>query len=220
MNTKPATPSPLVEGQMVIIIARFILIVASLILIMVDARSTKAVSPMVTRVEIMTVLLLAVSNFYLVSQVLTKRKTHDIVLYGVSLADLLVITLAVMMQGGFASGTYIFYFPAMLMFALAFPALELYLFLGGTICIYAMISMVSMSFMENTAPVTDGLETLFIRLLMLAAIAVCGNYFAQIERNRRNVILSNHFAAQQQQQLQPTPTAVAMPQQVPARQNG
>ncbi len=213
MNVKPSTPNPLVEGQMVIIIARFILIVATLILIMVDAKFTKTVSPIVTRVEIMTVLLLAVSNFYLVSQVLTKRKTHDIVLYGMSMADLMVITLAVMMQGGFASGTYIFYFPAMLMFALAFPALELYLFLGGTMSIYAFISMVSMATMNNVEAV-DGLETLFIRLLMLAAIAVCGNHFAQLERNRRSVILSNHFAAQQQAS-QPEQMAQVRPNQVP-----
>lgn len=207
MNTKPATVNPLVEGQMVIIIARFVLIVASLILIMVDARSTKTVSPMVTRIEIMIVLLLAVSNFYLVSQVLTKRKTMSIVLYGVSLADLGVISLSVIMQHGFTSGSYIFYFPAMLMFALAFPALELYLFLGGTICLYGFISIVSM-------PTLDSLETLFIRLLMLTAIAVCGNHFAQIERNRRSVILSNHFAAQQPQA---EPSVQGMPQQVAVR---
>lgn len=213
MNVKPTNPSPLVEGQMVIIIARFILIVACLILIMVDARSTKAVPAMVTRIEIMTVLLLAVSNFYLVSQVLTKRKTPDIVLYGVSMADLAVITLAVIMQGGFTSGTYIFYFPAMLMFALAFPALELYLFLGGTISVYAFISMVSMAAMNSTDAL-DGLETLFIRLLMLAAIAVCGNHFAQIERNRRSVILSKHFAAQQASQAESS--APVMPQHVAA----
>lgn len=212
MNVKPATPSPLVEGQMVIIITRFVLILATLILIMVDAKTTQEVSPMVTRIEILTVLLLAVSNFYLVSQVLTKRKTLDIVLYGMSLADLGVITLAVIMQGGFTSGTYIFYFPAMLMFALAFPALELYLFLGGTICIYAFISMVSMSF-TATSP-ADGLETLFIRLLMLAAIAICGNHFAQIERNRRSVILSKHFAAQQPQAES---SAQALPQQILVR---
>ena len=210
MNTKPATPSPLVEGQMVIIIARFVLIVVSLVLIMMDARSAKMVSPLVTRVEIMIVLLLAVSNFYLVSQVLTKRKTMDIVLYGMSLADLGVITLSIILQGGFASGTYIFYFPAMLAFALAFPALELYLFLGGTISLYGFIGLVSLG--SNV----DNLETLFIRLLMLAAIAVCGNHFAQIERNRRNLILSNHFAAQQQAS-QPEALAAVMQQQISVR---
>jgi hypothetical protein len=44
---------------------------------------------------------------------------------------------------------------------------------------------------------------------MLTAVAVCGHHFAQLERNRRNVILSNHFAAQQPQSETPMP----MPQQ-------
>ena len=208
MNTKPNTVSPLVEGQMVIIVARFVLIVACLVLILMDAKSgNAAVSFTVTRFEIMVVLLLAVSNFYLVSQVLTRRKTQDIVLYGMSLADLAVISVVIIAQGGFQSDTYIFYFPAMLAFALAFPMLELYLFLGGTIALYSFISLVSMHDVNS-------LETLLVRLLMLTAIAVCGNHFAQIERNRRNVILSNHFVAQQPQV---EATATGLTQQAPVR---
>ena len=202
MNTKPATVNPLVEGQMVIIVARFVLIVACLVLILADARSgNAAVNFTVTRFEIMVVLLLAVSNFFLVSQVLTKRKTQSMILYGMSLADLAVISVVIIAQGGFRSDTYIFYFPAMLAFALAFPMLELYLFLGGTISMYCFISMITLGSVEN-------LETLLVRLLMLTAIAVCGNHFAQIERNRRNLILSNHFAAQHPQ------PRVEMPEQL------
>lgn len=205
MNTKPTTLNPLIEGQMVIIVARFVLIVACLILIVMDAKSANsAVDFSVTRFEIMGVLLLAVSNFYLVSQVMTKRKTMDIVIYGVSLADLAVISAVVIAQGGFSSGSYIFYFPAMLAFALAFPMIELALFLGATISIYGFISLISMTMNH-----IDGVETLLIRLLMLTAVAVCGHHFAQLERNRRNVILSNHFAAQQPQSEAPLP----MPQQ-------
>lgn len=205
MNTKPTAINPLIEGQMVIIVARFVLIVACLILIVMDAKSANsAVDFDVTRFEIMGVLLLAVSNFYLVSQVMTKRKTMDIVIYGVSLADLAVISAVVIAQGGFSSGSYIFYFPAMLAFALAFPMIELALFLGATISIYGFISLISMTLNH-----IDGVETLLIRLLMLTAVAVCGHHFAQLERNRRNVILSNHFAAQQPQSEAPMP----MPQQ-------
>jgi hypothetical protein len=211
MNTKPAVVSPLVEGQMVIIVARFVLIVACFILILADAKSgSAAVKFIVTRFEIMVVLLLAVSNFYLVSQVLTKRKTPDIILYGMSLADIAVISVVIIAQGGFSSGTYIFYFPAMLAFALAFPMMELYLFLGGTISLYGFICLTTLQ--GNV----DNLESLLVRLLMLTAVAVCGNHFAQIERNRRNVILGNHFAAQQPQP-QVEPSAPVLTQQTPIR---
>ncbi len=202
MNTKPTPINPLAESQMVIIIARFVLVAACLLLILMDARSAKTVSFTVSRFEIVVVMLLAVSNFYLVSQVMTKRKTQELVLYGMSLADLAVISMVVIVQGGFSSGTYIFYFPAMLSFALAFPTMELYLFLAGTVSIYGFIGLVSIGNVDN-------LEILTIRILMLIAVAVCGNRFAQIERNRRAAILSKQFAVQQPQ----PEAAVYIPQQ-------
>lgn len=203
MNTKPTPINPLAESQMVIIIARFVLVAACLLLILMDARTAKTVSFAVSRFEIIVVMLLAVSNFYLVSQVMTKRKTQELVLYGMSLADLAVISMVVIAQGGFSSGTYIFYFPAMLSFALAFPTLELYLFLTGTVSIYGFISLISLG--SNV----DNLEMLMVRILMLTAVAVCGNRFAQIERSRRAAILSKQFAAQQPQ----PEAAVYVPQQ-------
>lgn len=195
-TTKPTPVNPLAEGQIVIIIARFVLVAACLILILMDARSENSAVPFdITRFEIMGVLLLAVSNFYLVSQVMTKRKTMDIVIYGVSLADLAVISAVVIAQGGFNSGSYIFYFPAMLAFALAFPMLELSIFLGTTISVYGFISLVSLGFASDRPE--NGLEILIVRLLMLTAVAVCGHHFAQIERNRRNAILSSQVMPQQ-----------------------
>lgn len=199
--SKPVTINPLAEGQMVIIIARFVLVLVSMFLILAD---TESVSFNVIRFEIMVVLLLAVSNFALVAQVLTKRKTMDMVLYAMSLADLAVISIVIIVQGGFQSDVYIFYFPAMLAFALAFPMLELYMFLGGTVCLYGFISMVTM---ESV----DDIQTLLVRILMLTAVAGCANYFAQIERNRRNVILRNHFVAQQVSQGEIEPASAAMP---------
>lgn len=195
MNNKP-TINPLAEGQMVIVVARFVLIVACLFLILFDARSAKTVSFAVSRIEIIVVMLLAISNFYLVSQVLTKRKINSVVLYAVSLADMAVITLVVMLQGGFQSGSYVFYFPAILSFALAFPSFELYLFLAGTTAVYGIISLFSMGTIDN-------METLLMRLLMLTAVAVCGNRFAQIERNRRVAILNQQAAIQQPSPVEP-----------------
>ncbi|MGC1379353.1 MAG: hypothetical protein WA821_24190 [Anaerolineales bacterium] len=202
-TTKPATINPLAEGQIVIIVARFVLVLACLFLILMDAKSEKTVSFNVTRFEIMVVLLLAVSNFFLVAQVLTKRKTLDLILYGMSIADLAVITIVVIIQGGFRSEVYTFYFPAMLAFALAFPMLELYVFLGGTVFLYSFVSL----FTLNSV---DDIQTLLVRVLMLVAVAVCANHFAQIERNRRNTLLRNHFAAQQLAQGESQPASPSM----------
>ena len=188
MSTNKSTPnvSPLAEGQMVIIVARWILVLSGLFLVLCDTQSV----PMNTiRFEIMVILLLAVSNFYLVAQVLTKRRTLDAVLYGMGIADLAVITLIIVAQQGFASNVYTFYFPAMLAFSVVFPTVELYVFLCGTVGVYGFIGLV-------TLQTTDDFQTLVIRLLMLAAVAVCGNYFARIERNRRHVTLQNQLVTE------------------------
>jgi hypothetical protein len=196
MNTnKPTTINPLAEGQMVIIIARWVLVLTSLFLILAD---TKSVTFNTTRFEIMVVLLLAVSNFYLVAQVITKRQTLDVVIYGMSLADLAVISVVIIAQGGFSSNVYTYYFPAMLAFSLAFPMLELYLYLGATVSIYSFISLFTL---QNV----DDIQTLLVRMLMLTAIAVCGNHFAQLERSRRNAILGNRFVAQQLEEKEAEP---------------
>jgi hypothetical protein len=184
MNTNKPTPvNPLAEGQMVIIVARWVLVLTSLFLILADAES---VSFNIIRFEIMAVLLLAVSNFFLIAQLLTKRKVLDMLIYGMSLADLAVISLVIAGQGGFSSNVYTFYFPALLAFSVAFPTLELYLFLGTTVSVYSLIGLL-------TIHSVDDFQTLIIRLLMFTAIAVCGNYFARIERNRYNAALQNKF---------------------------
>jgi hypothetical protein len=177
--------SPLADGQMIIIIARWILVFSGLFLTLCD---TQSVSMLTIRFEILVILLLAVSNFYLVAQVLTKRHTLDLVFYGMGIADLAVITLIILVQNGFQSNVYTFYFPAMLAFSVVFPTIELYAFLGATVGTYGLIGLL-------TLQTTDDFQTLIIRLLMLSAVAVCGNYFARIERNRRKVALQNQLVS-------------------------
>jgi len=182
-NKTAQNVGPLADGQMVIIVARWILIFSSLFLILCD---TQSVNLNTVRFEIMVILLLAVSNFYLVAQVLTKRPTLDVVLYGMGLADLAAITLIILVQRGFESNVYTFYFPAMLAFSVVFPTLELYLFLGLTDGLYGLIGLM-------TLQTSDDFQTLVIRLLMLSAVAICGNYFARIERNRHKLALQNQL---------------------------
>lgn len=163
----------LAQGQSVIVIARWVLAVAGIFLILLDPGHINIV-----RFQIMIILGLAVSNFYLSAQILMKKRTLESVIYGASLADLGVITAIVISQGGFKSDTFAFYFPAMLAMSLAFPTVILYLYLGTTVMTYALISTV-------TVTTTNDLQVLIIRLLMLIAVAVCGNMYQRIERERR-----------------------------------
>ena len=179
-TTKSSQPNPLAEGQMVIIIARWVLVVAGLVLILLD---TASLTLTLIKFEIMVILALAVSNFYLVAQVLTKRKTLEVIVYGLGLIDIVVVTAIIIAQGGFESNVYTFYFPAILAFSVAFPTAMLCLFLGGTVGVYGFVCLLD-------ADVAFGdLQTLAIRLLMLAAVGVVGNYFARLERDHRRAAL-------------------------------
>lgn len=173
MKTKlPQSLLDLSQGQIVIIVARWLLILAGLVLLLLNPPSLTVV-----RFQILFILGLAVANFYLCAQVLMKRKTLEWVIYAASLADIAVITLIVLSQGGFASNTYTFYFPALLAMSVAFNTGVLIFYAGGMIWLYGLISVFTIRH-------TDDFQTLVIRLLMMMAIPVCGILYQHIEQQR------------------------------------
>src|SRR5439155_24984893 len=132
---------------------------------------------------------LAVANFFLHAQLLMRRPVPDVVVYAASAADIAVITTLILSQHGFASDLYIFYFVALLAFAVAFPTRETAIFAGITSAIYAAIGVVSVdtTYAFEQGTVDDNLLTLVARVLMLAAAAFCGNLYWRQERDRRLV---------------------------------
>jgi hypothetical protein len=174
----PAKPHPvsddLTAGQLVILTARWILVLAGLLLTLLAPGTLGAL-----RFQIMVLLVLAVANFYLCAQVFTRQPTLKEVVYVASLADLIVITLIVLSQGGFKSNTYVFYFPALLAISVAFSTPMLLVFTSGVLAVYAFIGAASLNNWDGD------LQILVIRLLMLTAVAVCGNQYWRMERSRR-----------------------------------
>jgi hypothetical protein len=182
--SKPISPSDeLSQGQMVIIIARWILVLSGLFLILWDPGAISTL-----RFKIMFLLMLAASNFYLCTQVLRRRPTLEAVVYGASLADLAVITAIILSEGGFESNTYTFYFPALLALSVAFPTFMLVLFAGGAVAAYAGLSLLTLPDLGD-----GNLQTLLIRLLMLVAITAVGHQFRRIERRRQEALPSNEL---------------------------
>ncbi len=177
--TKPhSPPTDLAQGQTVIVTARWILVLAGLILILLNPGPLGAL-----RLQVLVLLGLAVANFYLCAQIFMRRPAMEPVIYVASLADLVVIALILISQQGFESGTFVFFFPAMLAISVAFPGPMLLLFTGGAVTMYAMIGLF-------TLPTLDDAQFLVIRLLMLVAVAMCGYKYSHIERNRRNAMLA------------------------------
>ena len=163
----------LAHGQGVIIAARWVLVVSALALAVWEPRALGEL-----RVQIVLILGLAVANFFLHSQVLMRRPVREAVVYAASAADIGVVSLIVIAAGGFSSGAYVFYFPALVAMSVAFrPAMTL-AFGAATAVAYSLVSL------PTFTPETDGV-VLVSRLAMLAAVAVCGSVYWRIERNRR-----------------------------------
>ncbi len=144
----PIVSEDVASGQIVIIAARWVLVLAGLLLTLWQPGTVAEL-----RVHIVALLLLAVGNFYLHAQVLMRRPLPDLTVYAASVADIAVITLLAFSQGGAASGIYIFYFPAIMAFAVAFPGLVTGGFVAAVLLLYGTLYAVSAG---GAAPRTPG----------------------------------------------------------------
>ena len=171
----------LAHGQVVIIAARWILVVAGLVLALWDPAEMGEL-----RTQIVLVLGLAVGNFYLHGQLLNKKPVLSRVVYAASAADIAVISLIMIVQGGFESNLYVFYFPALLAMSVAFRTEIAASFAGAAIATYGVISLATLGDASGVMLMT--------RLLMLASVAFCGNVYWRIERDRRTAAAQSRDA--------------------------
>jgi len=163
----------LAHGQLVVVAARWVLVLTGLVLAMWNPGELADL-----RIQITVILTLAVVNFYLHAQVLTRRPVLDPVVLAASVGDLAVISLLVASQGGSSSNLYIFYFPAILALSVAFPAALTALYSGAAMLLYGAIAFASQTTEADA-------QNVIVRLLMLAAVAACGGIFHTIEAGRR-----------------------------------
>jgi hypothetical protein len=168
----------LIYGQPVIVTARWIFVFSGLIFALWNAETLGSL-----RVQFIAIFALALANFYLQAQLLMKRPVIDLVVYVSSAIDLLLVSLLAANQGGFDSIIYVFYFPAIAAFSVAFATRWTALYIVITMLIYAMISAM-------------GGEPLIVitRLVMIAAVGFCGNLYRRIEKSRRQAAGEAHEA--------------------------
>lgn len=167
----------LAVGQSVVVAARWLLVAAGLALALVAPAS-----PELLRAQVTCVLLLAVCNFGLQAQILRRQPTLAAIAYGASATDIAIVTALVAINGGFASGLYVFYFPAILALAVAFPP-------GITVAYVAVTIVLYLAVVTGAMP-AGGEVQLLIRCLAIVAIAVCGTVYSGIEASRRRADLS------------------------------
>ncbi len=160
----------LAYGQPVIVAVRWIMIVSALILAIWNVDSMQDL-----RMQIIAILLLAVTNFYLQAQLLMKRPLPKHLVYAASAVDIFLITILVMFQVGYWSSIYVFYLPAIAAFAVAFPR--------GLTAIYTAIIVL----LYGLICITTGnahADVIMARLLMITGVAFCGSLYLQLEHQR------------------------------------
>ena len=162
----------LAHGQTVLVWARWILIGTGLLLSFWGPKDL-----LTLQVQLAAIIALAFGNFYLHVQLLRGHPAIDNVVYGASLADLSVVTALVLVQHGYPSPVFIFYFAAIVGISVAFPTFLTAGYTAITVGVYGIIALA-------TAPV-EAYPAIFTRLLMIAAVALVGNLFARSEATRR-----------------------------------
>ena len=163
------------RGQMIIVLARWILVLAGL---MVALWSPQKLSEL--QIEVGVLLLVAIANFHLHAQLVQRRPTLPLIARAASIGDLVVITLLVALQGGASSNLYVFYLPALLAIAVAFRTEEAAALASLGVFLYAVVGIYS------RVPS----DVLLLRLLMLAAVVVIGNTYWRLHRERITSTLS------------------------------
>jgi hypothetical protein len=168
-----------VFGQTVLVWARWILIGTGLVL------SFWTPTDLLTlQIQLAAIIALAFGNFYLHVQLLRGHPAIDNVVYAASIGDLCVVTALVLVQGGYPSPVFVFYFAAVVGISVAFPTVLTAAYTAIVIGVYGVICFA-------TAP-SDEFPAVFTRLLMITAIAVCGNLFARNESHRRQDAIRIH----------------------------
>ncbi|HET9780820.1 MAG TPA: hypothetical protein VFR33_03490 [Candidatus Dormibacteraeota bacterium] len=162
----------LAYGQTVLVWGRWILIGTGLLLSFWSPKDL-----MTLQVQLAAIIALAFGNFYLHVQLLRGHPALDNVVYAASLADITVVTALVVVQNGYPSPVFIFYFAAIVGISVAFPT---WMTAGYTALVIGAYGLICVS----TAPVGD-MPAVFTRLLMIGAVALCGNLFARSEAKRR-----------------------------------
>lgn len=179
------------HGQIVIVIAKWVLVCAGLFLVLWAPAEIGQL-----RVQILVLLLLAVENFYHHAQLLKRRAVPDLVVYVASAADLVVVTVLVLIQGGFDSNLYIFYFPALVALSVVFQPKVTAFFTASLMGIYASIGLGTL-FVSGASD--QDAHVLISRLAMMAAVATCGALSYRLEERRH---LTGSVGAVRQSSLQ------------------
>jgi hypothetical protein len=165
-------------GQLVIIYARWFVIVAMVVLAL---WSTSSIPQLVGAV--MFIVPLMIINFFVHGRYLMEKPVNKMLLTILSVVDILVITMLILFwpnAKGIESQFYIFYYPLVLAFAFVSLARNSIIYTVFSLLLYTVACVVNPDIAINSI----WLERLTIRLITMAAMGVLGSYYWRIQRTR------------------------------------
>ena len=167
-------------GQVVIIWARWFVIMSGVIVVLWSSNNTSEL----TTAVLMFVPLIAI-NFFVHGRYLMERPINQKLLLGLSLVDIIAITVIVLFwqdPNGYFSPYYIFFYPFLLAVAFVFPVRVSVPYTLLTLILYSVACLVT-----DINLVTDSyqLEGLIIRLITMGTIGGLGALYWRIQRRRR-----------------------------------
>ena len=164
-------------GLIVIIWARWSIVIFAFILRLYRATEI----PMLV-ITIIGLLAVALINFALHVRILSKQAPKIRWVYLASIADMCLISLITGLEGGLNTHIFLYYYPAVLGFALVFPGkITTWLTIGVMVLYYGICL-----FFSEPAMKFDGDEAILIfRLMSLLGVAVVGNRYRFVEGQRR-----------------------------------
>lgn len=134
---------------------------------------------------LLLVVLMAV-NFYLHGRYLSRRPANRILITLATLADLALITGAVVLWGGFESQLFVLLYPVLFAFALVFPPRA-----TATRTLFAVGLYVAAVVAAGTGWLEDVqlIKILLVRLVTLLAAGGLGTYYWRMQRQRRHAVM-------------------------------
>ena len=167
-------------GQVVIIWARWFVIIAGVIVVIWTSNNAAEL----TLAVLMLVPLIAV-NFFVHGRYMMEKPINQNLLVGLSLLDIVIITLIVAFwqdPSGFYNPYFIFYYPILLAFAFVFPQRVSVPYIAVTLLLYGAVCLLGGSGLSSDPYQVEGLV---IRLITMAAVGGLAGYYWRIQRNRR-----------------------------------
>lgn len=169
-------------GQIVLIWARWSVIIAGAVLILWTATSSNELST-----NIIFILALMAMNFFLHGRYLMERPANSRLVAIVTLIELFVYTAIVLFwRGGVGikSPLFVFYYPSLLAFALVFPPRLAVPYTVGAIALYVGACVAADPSTLLDAP---AIKVLLLRVVTLASVSGLATYYWRIQRARRRV---------------------------------